>query len=122
MHEFQKVVVVDNGDRPQDFALSAELAEMGFASVTTPVETADDVLAIVRSPAAIVLHMPHRASWAERQRFMAGDQAAFFSAIRTRFRRIVVVALRRSSGSSMSRMNTMRMSGRTFAKDACSAT
>jgi hypothetical protein len=58
MDGFQKVVVVDNGDRPQDFALSAELAEMGFASVTTPVETADDVLAIVRSPAAIVLQMP----------------------------------------------------------------
>ncbi len=71
MDGFQKVVVVDNGDRPQDFALSVELAEMGFASVTTPVETADDVLAIVRSPAAIVLQMPHRASWAERQRFMA---------------------------------------------------
>ena len=71
MDGFQKVVVVDNGDRGQGFALSAELAEMGFASVTTPVETADDVLAIVRSPAAIVLQMPRRADWAERQRFMA---------------------------------------------------
>ncbi len=71
MDGFQKVVVVDNGDRAQDFALSAELAEMGFASVTTPVETADDVLAIVRSPAAIVLQMPRRAGWAERQRFVA---------------------------------------------------
>ena len=71
MDEFQKVVVVDNGDRAQDFALSAELAEMGFASVTTPVETADDVLAIVRSPAAIVLQVPQGAGWAERQRFTA---------------------------------------------------
>lgn len=71
MDGFQKVVVVDNGDRPQDFALSVELAEMGFASVTTPVETADDVLAIVRSPAAIVLQVPQGAGWAERQRFTA---------------------------------------------------
>ena len=49
-------------------------------------------------------------------------QAAFFSAMRTRLRRIVVAALMRSSGVSMSRMNTIFMSGRTLAKEACSVT
>lgn len=71
MSVFQKVVVVDSGERAPEFALSAELAEMGFASVTAPVEAADDVLALNPSPAAIVLQMPRTASWAERQRFMA---------------------------------------------------
>jgi hypothetical protein len=48
--------------------------------------------------------------------------AAFFSAMRTRLRRIVVEALMRSSGVSTSRMKTIFMSGRTFAKEACSVT
>ena len=69
MSGLQKVLVVDNGERAADFALSAELAEMGFASVTTPVETADDVLALTPSPSAIVLQMPN-GSYAERQRFL----------------------------------------------------
>jgi hypothetical protein len=71
MSAFQKVVVVDNGERAPEFALSAELAEMGYASVTAPVEAADDVLALIPSPAAIVLQMPRSAGFAERQRFMA---------------------------------------------------
>jgi hypothetical protein len=44
---------------------------MGYASVTAPVEAADDVLALIPSPAAIVLQMPRSAGFAERQRFMA---------------------------------------------------
>jgi DNA-binding response OmpR family regulator len=70
MSGLQKVLVVDNGDRTLDSALSAELAEMGFASVTTPFEAADDVLAIMPSPAAIVLQMPRKGSWDERTRFL----------------------------------------------------
>jgi CheY-like chemotaxis protein len=66
----QKVLVVDNGERALDGALSAELAEMGFASVTTPLEATEDVLALIPSPAAIVLQMPRRASWSERKRFL----------------------------------------------------
>ena len=71
MNGFQKVVVVDNGERALDSALSAELAGMGLASVTTSFEAADDVLALIPSPAAVVLQMPRKASWAERQRFLA---------------------------------------------------
>lgn len=71
MSLFQQVLVVDNGERAPEFALSAELAEMGFASVTTHMEAADDVLALISSPAAIVLQMPRGAGFAERQRFMA---------------------------------------------------
>ena len=66
----QKVLVVDNGERPLDFALSAELAEMGYASVTTPLEATDDVLALIRSPAAVVLQLPRHAAWQERKQFL----------------------------------------------------
>lgn len=70
MNGLQKVLVVDNGERALDFALSAELAEMGYASVTTPLEATDDVLALIPSPAAVVLQMPRQASWTERQQFL----------------------------------------------------
>jgi hypothetical protein len=71
MNGFQKVLVVDNGERGLESALSAELAGLGLASVTTSFEAADDVLALIPSPAAVVLQMPRNASWTERQRFMA---------------------------------------------------
>jgi hypothetical protein len=71
MDELQKVIVVDNGERPLDCALSAELAEMGFASVTTRFEATDDVLALIPSPAAVVLQMPRDGNRSERQRFLA---------------------------------------------------
>ncbi|WP_134499727.1 hypothetical protein [Microvirga pakistanensis] len=70
MNGMQKVLVVDNGERAPDSALSAELAGMGYASVTTPFEAADDVLALIPSPAAVVLHMPRHANWSERKRFL----------------------------------------------------
>ena len=70
MRGLQKVLVVDSGDRSLDSALSAELAEMGFASVTAPFEATDDVLAIMPSPAAVVLQMPGKNSVAERARFL----------------------------------------------------
>lgn len=70
MNGMQKVLVVDNGERAPDSALSAELAGMGYASVTTPFEAADDVLALIPSPAAVVLQMPLRANWSERRRFL----------------------------------------------------
>ncbi|KAA2236977.1 hypothetical protein [Salinarimonas soli] len=58
MSEFYKVLVVDDGERSADHALSAELAELGFASVTTSLETTEEVLAILPSPTAILLQMP----------------------------------------------------------------
>jgi hypothetical protein len=70
MTSLQKVLVVDNGERAVYYALSAELAEMGFASVTTPVEAADDVLALIPTPAAILVQIPSGAPAAERKRFM----------------------------------------------------
>jgi hypothetical protein len=70
MNGMQKVLVVDNGERAPDSALSAELAGMGYASVTAPFEAADDVLALIPSPAAVVLQMPREADWSERRRFL----------------------------------------------------
>ena len=71
MRELPKVLVVDSGRRPQDTALSTELAEMGFASVTTPFEAADEVLATMGSPVAIVLQMSRQMDLAEETRFLA---------------------------------------------------
>ena len=55
MTELPKILVVDNGRRDCDSALSTELAEMGYASVTAPFEAADEVLAMMPRPVAIVL-------------------------------------------------------------------
>ncbi len=70
MNGLQKVLVVDNGERTPNCALSAELAEMGYASVTAPLEMTEDVLAIIQSPAAVVLHMPRHATPSERRQFL----------------------------------------------------
>jgi hypothetical protein len=43
---------------------------MGLASVTAPVGAADEVLAMMPSPAAVVLHIPPEADWAERKQFL----------------------------------------------------
>jgi len=70
MNGLQKVLVVDNGERTPDCALSVELAEMGYASVTTPLEATEDALALIPSPAAVVLHMPRYATREERKQFL----------------------------------------------------
>jgi hypothetical protein len=70
MTGIQKVLVIDNGERAADSALSAELACMGLASVTAPVDAAADVLAMMPSPAAVVLQIPREADWSERKRFL----------------------------------------------------
>ena len=44
MNDFPKVLVVDDGERTPDDALSAELAGLGYASVTASLEAAEDVL------------------------------------------------------------------------------
>lgn len=66
MAALQKVLVVDNGHRAVDRALSAELAELGYASVTASLEAADDVLAMMPRPAAVLLHVPSRGDTAFR--------------------------------------------------------
>ena len=58
MTKLRKVLVVDDGARSPDFALSGELAELGFASVTTSVEALDDVLALTSPLEAILVQLP----------------------------------------------------------------
>ena len=58
MNDVPKVLVVDDGERSPDRALSAELAELGFASVTTSFEAAEDVLAVLPAPSAVLLQLP----------------------------------------------------------------
>lgn len=70
MNDFPKVVVVDDGERSADRALSAELAELGFASVTASLEAADDVLELIPSPAAIFVQVPDRCSPTQHKGFM----------------------------------------------------
>ena len=60
MNGLQKILVVDNGERDPDGALSAELAGLGYSSVTAGVEAAEEVLAILPSPAAVVLQCRKR--------------------------------------------------------------
>jgi hypothetical protein len=69
MDALQKVLVVDDGARSAEHALSIELAELGFASVTTSLEATDDVLEMLPAPAAILLHLP-RGESADHDRFM----------------------------------------------------
>lgn len=70
MDRFQKILVVDDGERKVDSSLSAELAELGFASVTTPYEATDEVLALMPSPSAIVLQLPRKTDARVRALFM----------------------------------------------------
>lgn len=60
MNGFQKVIVVDDGARHAEGSLTAELAGLGVASITTSLETTDDVLNLVPAPDAIFLQMPSR--------------------------------------------------------------
>lgn len=61
MNDLHKVLVVDNGERDGVDPLAAELAELGFSSVTTSFEATDDVLQVIPKPSAIFLKMPQRA-------------------------------------------------------------
>jgi hypothetical protein len=69
MNDVPKVLVVDDGERSPDRALSVELAELGFASVTTSFEAAEDVLALLPVPSAILLQLPSTKDTARQQNF-----------------------------------------------------
>ena len=69
MNDVPKVLVIDDGERSPDRALSAELAELGFASVTTSFEAAEDVLAVLPVPSAILLQLPSTKDDARHQGF-----------------------------------------------------
>ena len=60
MSEFQRVLVVDDGARSPEHTLSIELAELGFASVTTSLEATDEVLDLLAPPVAILLQLPKK--------------------------------------------------------------
>ncbi len=67
----QKILVLDDGSRSAERTLSAELAELGYASVTASLDAADEILALIPDPAAIVLHLPRRSGVRETARFAA---------------------------------------------------
>lgn len=60
MGALQQVLVVDDGRRAVDRSLAADLAELGYASVTASIEAADDVLAVIARPAAVLLQLSSR--------------------------------------------------------------
>jgi CheY-like chemotaxis protein len=70
MTEFQKVLVVDDGARNAENALSAELAGLGFASVTTSVEATDEVLEMIPAPTAILIQLPRRSGGTKLKQLM----------------------------------------------------
>src|SRR5829696_5565858 len=69
MNDVPKVLVVDDGERSPERALSVELAELGYASVTTSFEAAEDVLAVLPIPSAILLQLPNTSDKARHQDF-----------------------------------------------------
>ena len=71
MGAMRKILVVDDGSRGGGRVLSAELAELGYASVTASLDAADEVLALMPAPAALVLHLPRRGGVDETRRFAA---------------------------------------------------
>lgn len=70
MNGYDKVIVVDDGDRHAEGSLTAELAGLGVSSITTSVEAADDVLELIPSPSAILLQMPVRDGTASYRSFL----------------------------------------------------
>ncbi|SFK36329.1 hypothetical protein SAMN04488125_101401 [Methylorubrum salsuginis] len=62
MGALQQVLVVDDGHRAIDRSLAADLAGLGYASVTASIEAADDVLAVIARPAAILFQLSRGAS------------------------------------------------------------
>ncbi|GLS43814.1 hypothetical protein [Methylobacterium brachythecii] len=60
MGALQQVLVVDDGVRLADHSLAADLAGLGYASVTASIEAFDDVLAVIARPAAVVLQSSNR--------------------------------------------------------------
>lgn len=95
MGEFQKVLVVDDGARAPDHALSMELAELGFASVTASLEATDEVLGIIPRPAAIMLQLPDRSDALPYRRFLELADRLKSAALTSE---IPVILVDRSSG------------------------
>lgn len=75
MPPFRKVLVVDDGAREPDRALSAQLAEYGLSSITASMDATEDLLDVIPPPSAIMLHMPCASAGPEaRKRFLDDSQ------------------------------------------------
>jgi hypothetical protein len=70
MNGVQKVLVVDSGERSAEGAVSAQLAEMGLASVTAPLAAAEEILELIPSPTAVVFQIPASANFEERRSYL----------------------------------------------------
>jgi hypothetical protein len=70
MNGVQKVLVVDSGERSAGGAVSAQLAEMGLASVTAPLAAAEEILELMPSPTAVVFQIPASANFEERRSYL----------------------------------------------------
>lgn len=98
MGALQQVLVVDDGHRAIDHSLAGDLAELGYASVTASLEAADDVLAVIARPAAVLLQTSSRRNPA---------YAALADRLRSQMRHagipVIVVdeAFRRQSGGAV---------------------
>jgi hypothetical protein len=88
MGELNRILVIDDGERTCNSALSAELAELGYASITTSLEAADEVLGMLPPPVAILLQLPRAACRMTRSSF---NDAA--SRLRRTYRQIPVITL-----------------------------
>jgi|LFEF01.1.fsa_nt_gb hypothetical protein len=76
MPPFQKVLVVDDGAREADRALSAQLAEYGLSSITASLDATEDLLDVIPLPSAIMLHVPCASAGPEaRREFLARAQS-----------------------------------------------
>lgn len=71
MNDLPKVLVVDDGERDGVDPLAAELAELGYSSVTTSFEAADEVLTMIKPPSAIFLKMPQGDEGSNHAEFVA---------------------------------------------------
>ena len=68
MNGMQKVLVVDNGERAPDSALSANFAELEYAALTAPSKPPAGFLPLIPTPAPVVLQIPRGADWSEPRR------------------------------------------------------
>lgn len=71
MTDLHRIIVVDHGERNPDYGASLALAELGYATVTTSLDAAEEVLALMQPPDAFVFDLPRETDEAVRLRFEA---------------------------------------------------
>ena len=111
-----KVLVVDDGERAVNYALSAELAELGFSSVTASLEAAEEVLALISTPSAILVQLPRRSEDAAYTRFLEEAIRLKTKGIASGIPVILVDPAAPSGGSSFSAMLQSQIGAGALAK------